>query len=98
LSRTRSRLPHEAHKQVFGWVLKLVTERGLVKDEGIGVDGSTMEARRQGWKPAGDCAPAAGNVLATGEVHGGGERNPRARRANLGPRTCQSICRYRYKP
>src|ERR1700690_3797430 len=24
LSRTRSRLPHEAHETVFGWVLKLV--------------------------------------------------------------------------
>ena len=44
LSRTRSRLPHEAHEQVFGWVLKLVAERGLVKGEQIGVDGSTMEA------------------------------------------------------
>ncbi len=44
LSRTRSRLPHEAHEQVFGWVLKLVAERGLVKGERIGVDGSTMEA------------------------------------------------------
>ncbi len=44
LSRTRSRLPHEAHEKVFGWVLKLVAERGLVKGERIGVDGSTMEA------------------------------------------------------
>ena len=44
LSRTRSRLPHEAHEKVFGWVLKLVAERGLVRGERIGVDGSTMEA------------------------------------------------------
>ena len=44
LSKTRSRLPHEAHEQVFGWVLNLATERGLVKGERIGVDGSTMEA------------------------------------------------------
>jgi transposase len=44
LSRTRSRLPHEAHETVFGWVLKLVAERGLVKGERLGVDGSTMEA------------------------------------------------------
>jgi transposase len=44
LSRTGSRLPHEAHEKVFGWVLKLVAERGLVKGERIGVDGSTMEA------------------------------------------------------
>ena len=44
LSKTRSRLPHEVHEKVFGWVLKLVAERGLVKGERIGVDGSTMEA------------------------------------------------------
>ena len=31
-------------RTVFGWVLKLVAERGLVKGERIGVDGSTMEA------------------------------------------------------
>jgi transposase len=44
LSRTRSRLPHEAHERAFGWVLRLVAERGLVRGERIGVDGSTMEA------------------------------------------------------
>ena len=44
LSKTRSRLPHEAHERAFGWVLALVAERGLVKGERIGVDGSTMEA------------------------------------------------------
>ena len=32
------------HEKVFGWVLKLVAERGLLKGERIGVDGSTMEA------------------------------------------------------
>ena len=44
LSKTRSRLPHEVHEKVFEWVLKIVAERGLVKGERIGVDGSTMEA------------------------------------------------------
>src|SRR5208283_741848 len=44
LSRTRLRLPHETHEQVFGWVLKLVAERGLARGERIGIDGSTMEA------------------------------------------------------
>ena len=44
LSKTRARLPHEVHENVFGWVLNLVAERGLVKGERIGVDGSTMEA------------------------------------------------------
>jgi transposase len=44
LSKTRSRLPHEVHEQVFAWILNLVAEHGLVKGERIGVDGSTMEA------------------------------------------------------
>ena len=36
--------PHEAHEKVFGFVLRLVAEHGLVRGERIGVDGSTMEA------------------------------------------------------
>jgi transposase len=44
LSKTRRRLPHEVHESVFGWVLKLVAEQGLVKGKRIGVDASTMEA------------------------------------------------------
>jgi transposase len=44
LSKTRHRLPHEVHESVFGWVLKLVAEQGLVKGTRIGVDASTMEA------------------------------------------------------
>ena len=44
LSKTRGRLPHEVHERVFGWVLKVVAEQGLVKGKRIGVDASTMEA------------------------------------------------------
>jgi len=44
LSRTRSRLPHEVHEKVFGFVLKLVADHGLLKGERLGVDASTMEA------------------------------------------------------
>jgi transposase len=43
LSKTRSRLSLEVHERVFTWALKLLAERGLVKGERIGVDGSTME-------------------------------------------------------
>src|SRR5258708_1363409 len=32
------------HERVFGWVLTLVAEQGLVKGKRIGVDASTMEA------------------------------------------------------
>ena len=44
LSKTRSRLPHEVHETVFGWVLELVAEKGLIRGKRIGVDASTMEA------------------------------------------------------
>ncbi len=44
LSKTRGRLPREVHERVFGWVLQLVAEQGLVKGKRIGVDASTMEA------------------------------------------------------
>src|SRR5512144_1944946 len=45
LSKTRSRLPHEVHEEVFGWVLSRIAEHGLVKGDRIGVDASTMEAK-----------------------------------------------------
>ena len=44
MSKTRSRLPHEVHDKIFGWVLALVAGHDLVKAERVGVDGSTMEA------------------------------------------------------
>jgi transposase len=44
LSKTRGRLPHEVHERVFGWVLQLVAEHGLVRGQRVGVDASTMEA------------------------------------------------------
>jgi transposase len=44
LSKTRSRLSLEVHERIFGWALKLIAGKGLVKGERIGVDGSTMEA------------------------------------------------------
>jgi transposase len=44
MSKTRGRLPHEVHERVFGWVLALIAERGLVRGERIGIDASTMEA------------------------------------------------------
>jgi transposase len=44
LSKTRTRLPKEAHEAVFQWVLALIAKQGLIKGERIGVDASTMEA------------------------------------------------------
>jgi transposase len=44
LSKTRSRLPLEAHETVFIWVLQRLAEHGLIKGERIGIDASTMEA------------------------------------------------------
>lgn len=44
LSRTRARLPLEAHDSVFALVLGLLAERGLIKGGRVGIDASTMEA------------------------------------------------------
>lgn len=44
LSRTRSRLPLAIHRDVFTWVLKVLSKEGLVLGGRIGVDASTMEA------------------------------------------------------
>ncbi len=44
ISKTRSRLPLEAHEAVFTWVLTQLAEHGLIKGDRIGVDASTMEA------------------------------------------------------
>ena len=44
LSKTRSRLPHEVHEEVFAGVLARLAAAGLVKGDRIGVDASTMEA------------------------------------------------------
>lgn len=44
LSKTRSRLPLEAHDAVFTWVLRQLADHGLIKGDRIGVDASTMEA------------------------------------------------------
>jgi transposase len=57
LSRTRSRLPHEAHEKVFGFVLKLVAEHGLVK-----ASGSALTVRR--WRPMRRCARSCGATTA----------------------------------
>ncbi len=44
LSKTRGRLPHKVHAEVFGWVLARLDEHGLIQGERIGVDASTMAA------------------------------------------------------
>ncbi|MGH7092605.1 MAG: hypothetical protein ACREFB_03610, partial [Stellaceae bacterium] len=38
------RLPHEIYQMMFGWVLKLAAERGLVRGQPLGIDASPMEA------------------------------------------------------
>lgn len=44
LSKIRQRLDVEAHREVFGWVLSLLAEHGVVKGSTLGVDSSTLEA------------------------------------------------------
>lgn len=44
LSRTRRLIDIETHTEIFGFVLKLLAEHGLVKAETIGIDATTLEA------------------------------------------------------
>ena len=44
LSRTRNRIDLETHQAVFAWVLKRLSEHGLLSGGPLGIDGSTMEA------------------------------------------------------
>jgi transposase len=44
ISRTRRLMDVETHKAVFGWVLELLAEKGLLKGKTLGIDGTTLEA------------------------------------------------------
>src|SRR5215471_5176799 len=44
ISRTRRLIDVETHQAVFGWVLNLLTQRGLLRGQGIGIDATTLEA------------------------------------------------------
>ena len=44
LSKTRKRLSLEAHGAVFGWVLEMLRESGLLRGKTVGVDSTTLEA------------------------------------------------------
>jgi transposase len=44
ISRTRRLMDVETHREVFGWVLGLLADRGLVNGKRVGVDATTLEA------------------------------------------------------
>lgn len=44
LTRIRDRLPLNIHEQVFGQVLSIIDEHGLLKLKAVGVDSTTLEA------------------------------------------------------
>jgi transposase len=44
ISRTRRLIDLETHRQVFGWVLEMLAEAGLVKGKRMGIDATTLEA------------------------------------------------------
>ena len=44
LSKIRGRIDLETHEEVFTWVLKLLTQKRLVKGKTLGVDATTLEA------------------------------------------------------
>jgi len=44
ISRTRRLIALETHEQVFGFVLRMIAARGLMKGQTVGVDATTLEA------------------------------------------------------
>ena len=44
ISRTRRLIDVETHRAVFGWVLQVLAEEGLLKGNTVAIDGSTLEA------------------------------------------------------
>jgi transposase len=44
ISRTRRLLDRATHQAVFGWVLRELARRGLVKGKTVGIDATTLEA------------------------------------------------------
>lgn len=44
ISRTRRLIDLETHRHVFGWVLELLADAGLVKGKRMGIDATTLEA------------------------------------------------------
>src|SRR6187200_2022740 len=44
ISRTRRLIDVETHRKVFGWVLGILADHGLLKGKVVGVDATTLEA------------------------------------------------------
>src|SRR3954463_11635527 len=44
ISRTRRLIDIETHRKIFGWVLGVLADRGLLKGKIVGVDATTLEA------------------------------------------------------
>jgi transposase len=44
ISRTRRLIDLETHQAVFGWLLELLAEKGLLKGKTVRIDGTTLEA------------------------------------------------------
>jgi transposase len=43
ISRTRRLIDLETHRNVFGWVLRMLADEGLVKGNTIAIEGTTLE-------------------------------------------------------
>jgi transposase len=44
ISRTRRLIDLDTHREVFGWVLGVLTDRGLLKGKRVAIDATTLEA------------------------------------------------------
>lgn len=44
MTRVRDRLPYDVYESIFQWVMKLASEKGLLKGKTVAVDATTLEA------------------------------------------------------
>ena len=80
ISRTRRLIDVDTHREVFGWVLGVLADRGLLKGQRIAIDATTLEANAA---IALDCAAGHGRELrgvSAGAGEGLGHRDTDARR------------------
>ena len=96
ISRTRRLIDVETHQEVFGWVLNLLADRGLLRGQRIGIDATTLDPTRPCVRL---CGGRRGRAMRS---FCGGWRRPQAWRHRRGSswrgwtENARSGCRTRY--
>jgi len=62
ISRTRRLIDVETHREVFGWVMGILADRGLLKGQPIAIDATTLEANAPCARSCGATRGELGNA------------------------------------